>query len=109
VSFNLGQPMIVCTRTVTGTDSDGNDVYSEAQTTVSGAYAPGGSTELIQGRDTVTTQPIVYLPAGTVVNPADNIIVAGVRYLVDGSPNNWANPFTGWVPGVEVKLLVVTG
>jgi hypothetical protein len=51
----------------------------------------------------------VYLPAGTVVGAIDAVQVAGQTYEVDGSPNDWQHPLTGWRPGVEVRLKRVTG
>lgn len=109
MTFPLGAQITLVTRAKSGTDSYGNDVYGETTTTVVGAFAPGGSSELIQGQDTVITQPTVYLPAGTDVTSVDEVEVNGLRYLVDGEPNAWVSPFTGWAPGVEVRLERVTG
>lgn len=108
MTFPFGQTVSLVKRVKSGTDSFGNDVYTMTSTDVLGAYAPGGSTEQVQGQDVVVTQPTVYLPAGTDVSSVDAIDVAGQRFEVDGLPNNWQNPFTGWRPGVEVKLRRVT-
>lgn len=101
------------TRTVTGRDQYGNDQYGETSTTVGGVFAPGGSSELVQGQDTVISKPTVYLPAGTGVSAVDAIVVGGLRYTVDGQPADWTagSPFTGWVPQfpVVVQLQRVTG
>lgn len=109
MDFPYGVPVTVVTRTASGRDADGNTTWTETSVTVTGAFAPGGSSELIQGQDTVITQPTVYLPSGTAVQPTDRVTVAGLTYEVDGSPNEWINPFTGSDFGVEVKLQRVTG
>lgn len=93
----------------TVTDAFGNDTWAEVAVTVPGIFVPGGSTEQIQGQDLLVTQPTVYLPAGTDVGYLDAVIVAGDRYDVDGSPNAYVNPFTGWAPGIEVRLRRATG
>jgi hypothetical protein len=104
VTFPFGQTVTLVKRVKSGTDAFGNDVFSTTSVDVLGAFTPGGSSEQVQGQDVVITQPTVYLPAGTDVSAVDAIDVAGDRYEVDGSPNDWRNPFTGWRPGVEVKL-----
>lgn len=107
--FQNGELITIVTRTVTGHDSLGDDTYSTVSTVVRGAFAPGGSVELVQGQDQVIIQPTVYLPPGAVVAPTDQVVVRGVTYDVDGSPNDYASPYTGWQPGVEVRLKAVTG
>lgn len=109
MTLEFGQLVTLLRRTVSGQDAFGNDVMAETSTVVLGAFAPGGSSEVTQGQDVVITQPTVYLPAGTAVTPADGVEIAGDRYEVDGSPNDWLNPFTGSQPGVEVRLRRVTG
>lgn len=109
--FPYGQPVDLLTRTVTGQDSDGNDVWGTTTTTIVGcAFDPGGSTELQQGsRDTVTTRPTVFLPAGTVVGAVDRVTVAGRTFEVDGTPLYYSNPFTGYTPGPVITLTRITG
>lgn len=102
----------VITRTVTGQDDYGDDIYGETTTAVDGVFAPGGSSELVQGQDTVVYKPTVYLPAGTAVSPVDAVEINGQRYTVDGQPNDWSglSP-SGWVPDfpIVVQLERVTG
>lgn len=110
MTYPFGQLITVITRTQTGSrDGDGNFIYTETPTVVRGAFAPGGSHESIQGRDTLIDQDTVYLPEGTPVKATDVILVGGRRWQVDGSPNDWVSPFTGWPAGVEVKLQQVSG
>lgn len=100
-------PVTLNKRVKSGTDAFGNDVYAATASTVAGVFAPGGSSEQMQGQDIVITQPTVYLLTGTDVSAVDSLTVNGLAYEVDGSPNAWPpHPFTGWVPdySVEVRL-----
>lgn len=123
-------PIGVVTRTPDGTDEYGDTTYVETFTVVGGVYAPGASTELVQGQDTIIDQPTVYLPAGTAITALDVVIPdvvvdgdwqpitdsrgqpQGTRCQVDGDPVVWpASPFTGWTPALPVvaRLERVTG
>jgi hypothetical protein len=109
-TFTFPETFTIHTRGVTGTDSDGNDVYGDTDTTTTGAFAPAGSTELVQGQNTVLTHPTIYLDDGAPVpSSTDQVTVRGVRYDIDGQPQVFHNPFTGYEPGAVVKLLKVTG
>lgn len=109
IGYAFGESVTLHARAVTGQDTYGNDVYGSTDRTVVGAFAPAGSAELVQGRDTVTTQPAIYLPPGTDVTAVDQATVRGVTYDVDGTPADWRNPFTGRHAGIVVNLLAVTG
>lgn len=108
----MSQAQFTCTfitRTKTGTDPDGNDVYTESGVPIEGClFAPGASAETLGSQDTVVDQPTVYAPTGSPV-PAvvDAVSVLGVTYEVDGNPNQWpANP-TGY--SIVIKLKAATG
>jgi hypothetical protein len=107
--FPFGQPIVLVRRVKAAPDVLGNDTWTTTTSTVSGAFNPGTSVELVQGEDILTTQPTVMLPPGTLVEAIDAVQVDGLTYEVDGSPNSPVNPFTGWRPGVVVKLKRVTG
>ena len=109
MDFPFGEMITLVRRTVTGQDGDGNDVYGETLTDVSGAFDPAVGFERTQGMDQVESQPQVLLPAGTVVASVDAVIVRGLRFEVDGTANVWNSPFTGWAAGVAVPLKRVTG
>lgn len=110
MTFPFGVPVTLLKRVKTGTDAFNNDVFNDVpQGTVTGAFAPGGSVEQIQGRDMVITQPTVYLPAGTDLGAVDAVEIGALQYEVDGDPHNWVNPWTGWRAGLEVRLRRVTG
>jgi hypothetical protein len=106
----LGETLTLLRRGKVATDTDGNDRYPFVSVPVPGcAFSNGGSAELVQGRDIVISQPTAYMPPGVVVTPYDRVIARGDTYEVDGSPNADVSPFTGWAPGVVVKLKRVTG
>lgn len=108
--FPFPETFTIHTRGVTGTDGDGNDIYGDTDTTTTGAFAPAGSAELIQGQNTVLTHDTIYLADGAAVpKPTDQVTARGVRYDIDGEPEVFHNPFTGYEPGAVVKLLKATG
>lgn len=73
-------------------------------------FNPGQSSEPLQtGRNAVSTQPEVYAPADADVLAGDRVIVRGKTYDVDGQPAKWANPFTGWEPGLVIALNLTEG
>lgn len=106
----FAETMAILTRSVTGQDGDGNDVYGTTEIPTTGVFAPQGSSELVQGQELVLTHPTVYLSSGVAVpSPTDKMRVHGVVYDVDGTPQVFLNPFTGGAPGPVVKLVEVTG
>lgn len=105
-----GQTVIFVSRTVTGQDALGNDVYTDVETPIAGCVVyPRGSAELVQGQDLVTDGLTVLLPPGTAAAATDRAIVDGVTYEVDGQPSVWSNPFVPIADSVQVQLKVVTG
>lgn len=98
---------------VTGVeDAHGNPVESwSPPVVVEGcAFAPQGTVETFTpGRNMVSSSPMLYVPTGTVVSARDRVTVRGSRFLVDGDPAVWVNPYTGSRPGVAVKLERVAG
>lgn len=109
MTFPFAIPVTVLKSTVTGIDQYGVDVKTWTPRATSGAFDPGGSVELVQGQDMVTTSPTVFLPPNDPITAYDRVTVAGLTYEVDGGPNSYLNPFTGWNPGTVVKLKQVTG
>lgn len=107
--FPFGDHVTLHSRTVTGQDRYGNDVYGDTAAQVVGAFDPGGSLELVQGQEQVQTSPALYLPPGTNVTAVDKVTARGVTYDVDGTPADWRSPFTGEHFGIVVRLRGVTG
>ena len=107
--FLFPETATILTETKTGEDSDGNDIMAPTEVPVTGAFAPGGSTELIQGEDVVIANPTFYLDDGMPTPaPTDAMRIRGVVYQVDGEPQGFRNPFTGETPGAVVRLESVT-
>ena len=108
--FANGQTVTLITRTKTGEDSYGNDVYGETPTDVPGCVVwPTASTENVQAEDQVITGLTALLPVGTDVSAIDAVIVAGLRYEVVGDPSSFSSPFSNLNPGIEIRLSKVTG
>lgn len=106
----FAETFTIVTRTVSGRDGDGNDVYSTLSTSTRGAFAPAGSSELVQGVATVLTHDTLYLePGAPVPGPHDHVIARGVERYVDGTPEVYRSPFTGRTFGAVVHLTEVTG
>lgn len=54
-------------------------------------------------RAAVTTIELLC-PAGADVRRGDKVKIGDVTYLVDGQPWTPHSPFTGWEPGLNVRL-----
>lgn len=123
MQFPFGQGAILAVNTPDAArDSDGNQTDTTLYVPLpNAAFAPGGSSENVAGQDVVTAQPQLLLPEGSIVpKPTDEVLIGatmvdartvqgGDRYQVDGVPAAPVSPFTGWSPGVVVKLKRVTG
>ena len=73
-------------------------------------FDPGGSTETVTvDRTPIVTQPTVYAPSGVDVTALDRLVVRSRTWQVDGDPAEWRNPFTGWEPGMLIRLKAVDG
>lgn len=108
--FGFSETFTLLIETVTGRDLDGNDVRTDVASTITGGFAPAGSTELVQGQLTVITHDTLYLDAGQPTpGPQDRVIARGRTYRVDGTSGDYRSPLTGWHPGAVVRLVEVTG
>jgi hypothetical protein len=110
VTALFGVTIGVLTRTVTGQDADGNDVYGDVETPVRGCVVYlASSTERIQGQDLVIDDLVLQAPPGTALTPLDRVRYAGVIYEVYGKPFAWSSALTGAKGRVEARLRRVTG
>jgi len=110
MTFAFGETVTLHRRSVTGQDSDGNDVYADATAVLTGVPVwPRSATELVQGQDTLITGLSALLPAGTDVSGVDKVTVYGDAYDIDGEPGHYRSPFTDLDPGILVNLTRVTG
>jgi hypothetical protein len=62
-----------------------------------------------RGRDPVSVDYTILAPSGTDVVSTDLIEVRGQTCTVVGDGFEWANPITGWRPGVEIRANVFRG
>lgn len=109
MTYPYGTPVTFITRTFAGVDADGNDVLADgASYSTVAAFAPAGAPELVQGQDQVTDQPQLYLQDIVDATAYDVVVVDGIRYNIDASPDLYTNPSMGF-RGLVVKLLSVSG
>lgn len=72
--------------------------------------APGPSTESAEaGRTRLDVDFTLYLPYGADVKPLDRVVVRGQTCEVEGSVQDWRNPFTGAEPGTVAEVRKVAG
>ncbi|MBB1153517.1 hypothetical protein [Amycolatopsis dendrobii] len=71
--------------------------------------APRSSSEGNDRSTTVTADAQLFVPAVAVIEPSDEIEVAGTVYQVDGEPVRWESPWGGWSPHLAVSLRRITG
>lgn len=94
----------------TGRDRLGNPITGATHTVEDVAAAPAGSTEIVNGEATVTTQDTLYAPYDADVTSQDTLTVPSGqpippgKYQVDGEPQRWRNPFTGSDAGCVIRL-----
>ncbi|ARC55981.1 hypothetical protein AS850_02695 [Frondihabitans sp. 762G35] len=89
-------------------DRYGKPTRAESTRSVDGVgVAPElGSDTLSLSRDSLTREQTLYLPAGTAVDTSDEFTVRGTRYKVAGLPAEWVSYYTGFTPGVVVKIVL---
>ncbi len=74
------------------------------------AVAAGGSVEPLEvGRSSVVSDFDVIAPPATDILATDRLVVRGVTCEVEGQPFDWRHPWTGWQPGMVIKVKAVQG
>lgn len=70
------------------------------------AFDPGGTTEINDLGERVTTRPTLYGPYDADIESDDQVIVPGDDrpWEVAGDIARWANPYTGDRPGSVIEL-----
>jgi hypothetical protein len=103
--------MAIVVDVITATrDSDGD--FTETVTgTIRGNVAPGSSTEDTVNRAAIDTTANFYAePTATVVTAHSKLqFPDGTVWNVEGEPQWWSNPLTGWTPGGVITIRRVTG
>lgn len=96
MSFPLGESVTLHKRTLTTPDSDGNDVYTTADTTIAGvAVYPRFSEEAVQGQDLNIIGLVAVFKPAIVVTATDRFTVRGNLYEIDADPGQYLSPLTG--------------
>jgi len=107
-----GESVTVRVRTPVGRGAKGETLFDDEDTVVDGVVVwPTGSTEDVQGRDTVVAGLAALVPpsAPVEVTAISRMLVRGAWYEVTGTPDDWQSPFTRRRPGLQVRLTRVTG
>lgn len=109
MSGPLGESVVIHSRSVGSPDADGNDTWSDVDTTIDGVTLyPRLSVELVQGQDTnVIGLTAVFIPAIVLV-ATDEISARGSRWAIDGEPAQYHSSLTGKTL-TQVQLTRVTG
>lgn len=108
VGYPYGEP-VTRIRAPIATDRYGNQIrdWARAERATMGRWgvAPRTSTEPREaGRDAVITGLTLYGPPGVDVLPSDRLEVRGHVWEVEGEPQVWISPLTGWAAGVVVDV-----
>jgi len=93
-------------------DGGGNTIpaYGAPYTLAGCAVAPTESWEPQDGsQQRVTTTAQLFAPYGTLLGPRDRVTTHLGVFEVEGDPEHWHSPFTGWRPGTTFRLRRVTG
>lgn len=112
MNFPRGTTITVLRDFPGGFDEYGDPITSTTtRTDIAGcAIAPRYSSEPnAPGRNGVIVGLTIFAPYGSNILFTDRIEIAGVVYLVEGSPENWKNPFTGSTPGMEIAVKRAVG
>lgn len=108
--FPFGDQVTITSRTQTGVDDYGQPVYDDTQTVVRGVFSPSDTVRDAQtGSFQIVERPNVLLPYGTQIDTTSTVAVGDVTYYVDGVPQSWKSPFSGWKAGMKVALTTARG
>lgn len=108
----IGAETVSVIRPTESTDRYGNTArtYSTADHTITGCAAePTSTSEVNDGRTSVTDGINLYMPAGSDLLPSDRVTLRGATYEVQGEPAVWSNPLTPDVAGIVATLRRVAG
>lgn len=87
------------------TDSYGQPVYTETESTVNAIVSARVSGTNFDADQIVVTDGLtIYLPSGYDVQDNDKFIIRGKRYELDGEAFDWRDGLGSWAPGTVVNL-----
>jgi hypothetical protein len=106
----LNRPITIVSRTDgDATDEYGNEIPDEAMTSTVGELQQERRDEPGASGETSDTRWLLVVPAGTVINTGDAVIVDNEVYEVVGAPWPARNPRTGTTSHVEASLRRTAG
>lgn len=92
------------------------DKYGNSTTTDTVAIGPcaidytGSLEQLDPARETLTRRAVLYAPAGSDFRPTDYVLLPdNSTWSVVGNLAEFTQPWSGWNPGMTVRLEAVTG
>lgn len=92
----MTESVTILRRTVTGVDSTGDAISKFVRSGKTRCYTEDkASAETIVGRDQVVADREFVLPSGTVLEPYDRLLYAGVTFEVVGLPARLIRPGHG--------------
>lgn len=114
MTFPAGETVTIQTAGTTTDPYSGDpteDWDNPTTRTVNGVgVANGGTAEPVEiARNEVDSDFDLFFPADDPVTAQDRVVVRGLTCDVVGRPFRWSNPFTGWTPGLVVKVKVREG
>lgn len=110
IDLLMNRPVTIVNRTDgDAVDEYGNEIPDEAATSTVGELQQQQRTEPGDAGETSDTRWLLMLPAGTVVNTGDAVIVDSEVYEVVGAPWPARNPRTQTVHHVEATLRRTSG
>lgn len=93
----------------TGADRYGNPSPPTSHTLDGVAFAPAGSSEMVDRSATVEWDQDLLIGYDDDLRAEDVVIDGDDRYRVHGRPERWLNPMSGWAAGGMARLKAVTG
>lgn len=110
--FPNGMPVTVEKFEGAGYDGGGNPIesYGPPYQLEGCAVAPATTWEPRDGsQQRVVYDALLFAPYGTELGPRDRVTTFLGVFEVEGAPEHWHNPFTGWRPGTAIGLRKVEG
>lgn len=93
-----------------GRDRHGDMTVVGSATLHGCGFAPTGTSEETDSRETVVREAVLYLPAAALVRGTDLVrLDDGSEWQVVGEAEQFRSPLDGWRPGGQVTLRRVTG
>ena len=99
------ETVILVRRSLGALDEYGLPNVTETQVTVSGVLLGYADPEqqILVDSESITEKVTLYFPHGTVVEPTDDFIINGERWLQDGQVQKWVSPFSNFKIGVVAQ------